>query len=245
MGPVQQKSSFRGWAVRNPWLLATLCTVVLVGSKTVPYILFGRAHMTSTSLVWIAVAAVIVFFGVGLPFHTAGRRIGAGSPLDDVYAPALSREASDSSSVFVIRPGFQNGTFATVHIVLSLVCCIGLIPAISTFESGNIADGFVRLVFGLAFLVACLAIFSWLLRRPCISVDADFVRMSGTRSSGVQRQEIGAIERRVTGVFFVDAARKPLAGIPALFSKYQIEQLAAVLGVPLVWSLRRDDSGRL
>jgi hypothetical protein len=211
-----------------------------VGSKTVPYILFGHAHVTSTSLIWIAVVAVIVFFGVGLPFHTAGRRIGAVSSPDGVYAPAPSREASDSSGVFVIRPGFQNGIVATLHIVLGLVCCIGLIPAISTFQSGDFAGGFVRLAFGLAFLVAFLAVLSWLLRRPCISVYADFVRMSGTRSSGVQRQAIGAIERRATGIFFVDAAHKPLAGIPALFSKYQIEQLAAVLGVPLVWSLRRD-----
>ena len=170
----------------------------------------------------------------------------AASSPDDAYAPgrALSREASDSSGVFVIRPGFQNGMVATLHIVLGLVCCIGLIPAISAFESGDFAGGFVRLLFGLAFLVAFLAGLSWLLRRPCISVEDDFVRMSGTRSSGVQRQAIGAIERRVTGIFFVDAAHEPLAGIPALFSKYQLEQLAAVLGVPLVWSLRRDDSGR-
>lgn len=146
--------------------------------------------------------------------------------------------------VFVIRPGLQNGVVATLHIVLGLICCIGLIPAISAFQSGDFAGGFVRLGFGLAFLAAFLTVFSWLLRRPCISVDADFVRMSGTRSSGVERQAIGAIERRVTGIFIVDAAHEPLAGIPALFSKDQIAQLAAVLGVPLVWSLRRDDSGR-
>lgn len=249
MGPVQQKSSFRDWAVRNPWLLATLCTVVLVGGKTVPPILFGHAHVTSTSLVWIAVVAAIVFLGVGLPFRTAGRRIGAASSPDDAYAtataPPPSREASASSGAFVIRPNFQNGIVATLHIVLGLMCCIGLIPAISAFQSGDFAGGFVRLVFGLAFLVAFLAALSWLLRRPRISVDADFVHMSGTRSSGVRRQAVDAIERRATGIYFVDAAHKPLAGIPALFSKYQIEQLAAVLGVPLQWSLRRDDSGRL